>query len=276
MDEQRLNGHQGPDADVLRRLRLKELLRDLVRERGRMEAAALMGVNYKTLVRAEESGRLTGRMMHALERLQLSGDAPTEAAQRERVAELERRVGLLEAGLEALAEELREAVRDRTRKRDESPRLAPERSGKPRATGPAPQARGPAPAISGLQPRRLVALRRPFPDVVTVEPAGDDAEVYGDAWPLVEEWRRLRAGHPDGGGGVRWLETEERILVLELAMLEEHGLTLPPEPQPLRGFARKGQTGWRRTALYDTQRALVWAKLRRWVRRVLTLGLWWR
>ena len=49
--------------------------------------------------------------------------------------------------------------------------------------------------------------------------------------------------------------TEERILKLELAMFEEHGLTLPPEKQPLRGFARNGQTNWRRAALYDTQRA---------------------
>ena len=76
--------------------------------------------------------------------------------------------------------------------------------------------------------------------------------------------------------GVRWLEIEARILTLELALLEEHGLTLPPETQPLRGFARRGQTRWRRAALYDTQRALARAKLRRWVRRVLTLGMWWR
>ncbi len=283
MDEQRLNGHEELDAEVLRRLRLNELLRDLVRERGRMEAAALMGVNYKTLVRAEESGRLTGRMMHALERLQLSGDAPTEAAQRERVGELERRVGLLEASLAALADELRagpgeprEAVRGKTRKREESPRRAPERSREPQAALPTPAPAGPAPAVSGLQPRKPGALRRPFPDVVTEQPADDDAEVYGEAWPLVDEWRLLRAGHPHDGKGVRWLETDERILTLELSMLEEHGLTLPPETQPLRGFARKGQTRWRKTALYDTQRALAWARLRRWVRRVLTLGLWWR
>ena len=30
--------------------------------------------------------------------------------------------------------------------------------------------------------------------------------------------------------------------MLVLAMLEEHGLTLPPERQPLRGFGRRGQT----------------------------------
>ena len=102
------------------------------------------------------------------------------------------------------------------------------------------------------------------------------AEVYGEAWPLVEEWRWLQADHLDHGGGVRWLETEARILVLELTLLEEHGLTLPPETQPLRGFARKGQTGWRHSALHDTQRGLAWARRRRWVRRVLTFGLWWR
>ena len=48
-------------------------------------------------------------------------------------------------------------------------------------------------------------------------------------------------------------------------------MALPPETYPLRGFARDGQTGWRRTALYDTRRARA-----RWelLRRVLTLWLW--
>ena len=37
---------------------------------------------------------------------------------------------------------------------------------------------------------RGFALRRLDPEVVT-EVAADDPEVYGDAWPLVEEWRSL-------------------------------------------------------------------------------------
>ena len=111
---------------------------------------------------------------------------------------------------------------------------------------------------------------------MTEEPADDDAEVYGTAWPLVEEWRRLRADHPHRGRSLSWLVTEERLLMLELAMLEEHGLTLPPEKQPLRGFGRKGQTSWRRKALYDTRVALRKRELLRWVRRVCTLGLWWK
>ena len=282
MEEQHLDDNNGLDAAMRRELRLSALLRDLVDERGRLEAAAVLGVNYKTLARAVKPGRLTSHMSDALARLELSREERTEAAEPERATELEQRVAQLEAGIESLTgelrdglaelrvglNELREAVRDGARSAGAArPLVAAPAGERTVADG--------RPALPGLPPRRPPALRRAFPDVVTVAPADDDAAVYGDAWPLVEEWRRLRAGHPTEGRGVRWLETEERILVLALAMLEEHGLTLPPETQPLRGFARKGQTRWRKTALYDTQRALVWAKLRRWVRRILTLGLSW-
>ena len=133
---------------------------------------------------------------------------------------------------------------------------------------------GAAPPVAGLKPRKPFAERRLDPEVVTVEPAADDAEVYGAAWPLVEEWRRLRDGHPYRGNTLSWLTTQERLLLLELAMLEEHGLTLPPETQALRGFGRRGQTSWRWKALDDTRAALRRRKLLRWVRRVLTLWLW--
>ena len=51
-------------------------------------------------------------------------------------------------------------------------------------------------------------------------------------------------------------------------------MTLPPETYPLKGFDRNGQLNWRRTALYDTRRARAKRELLRWVRRILTLGLW--
>ena len=63
------------------------------------------------------------------------------------------------------------------------------------------------------------------------------------------EWRELKDTHPDGGKGLAWLEGEERLLVIEVALLTEFGLTLPPETEPLRGFGRAGQINWRRTAL---------------------------
>ena len=71
-------------------------------------------------------------------------------------------------------------------------------------------------------------VRRQHPSLVTREAAGDDAQVYGEAWPLVDEWRALWQVHERPGKGLAWLKREVRILELEVAMLEEHELTLPP------------------------------------------------
>ena len=80
------------------------------------------------------------------------------------------------------------------------------------ATSPAPGAGSPS--------------RRRDPELVTKDPADDDEEVYGDDWPLVDEWRRLWDEHPARGKGLEWVSTRQRILALEVAMLEDHGLTL--------------------------------------------------
>ena len=98
--------------------------------------------------------------------------------------------------------------------------------------------------------------------------------MFGDAWPLIVEWRGLKDTHPNRGSSLSWLVTEERFLSVELALLQEHGMTLPPETYPLKGFDRNGQLTWRQTALYDTRRARAKRELLRWVRKVLTLGLW--
>ena len=126
----------------------------------------------------------------------------------------------------------------------------------------------------GRKPPSKPSMRREHPDLATREPAPDDEEIFGEAWPLIVEWRELKDAHPNDGKGLAWLAARERLLVVELALLEEHGMTLPPEKQPLRGLDRSGQVNWRRTALYDTRRALKQQELRRWARRVLTLGLW--
>ena len=266
------DGSDGPDVEKLRRLRLSGFLRDLVRQEGKMEAAELLGVNHKTLTRAEESGEITRRMGDALELLLRKADDAE-------VARLGERMTTLEAGMEALAKELRDGL-DGLR--------AAVAGGEPEAVGrDQPQAqdgeRGggaalvsdrPAPPVAGLRPKKPFTERRLDPEVVAEEAADDDPEVYGEAWPLVDEWRERRAGHPHQGRSLSWLTTEERLLTLELAMLEEHGLTLPPETQPLRGFGRKGQTSWRWKALADTRVALRKRKLLRWVRRILALGLW--
>ncbi len=281
------DGNAGSDVEKLRRLRLSGFLRELVRVEGKMEAAELLGVNYKTLARAEKSGEITGRMGDALERLLGTGDDPE-------VVRLRERVGALEEGVDALAkemwdglEEVRAAVAGVKAGDREDGQMQTQDGANGRVDGQA-QAQagvedereagrsetGTAPTVARLRPRKPFAARRLDPEIVTEEPADDDTEVYGAAWPLVEEWRRLRVDHPRQGRSLSWLVTEKRLLTLELAMLDDHGLTLPPEKQPLRGFGRKGQTNWRRKALYDTRLALRKRELLRWVRRVCTLGLW--
>ena len=243
-EESRSGGNGGRDVAKLRRLHLKALLRELVDEEGRMEAAEMLGVAYRTLVRAEETGQITGRMRDALHRLLGSRHGPDVARLKERVSALEGRVN-------EMAVRLREAVAGETQVEA-------------------------SPTVVGLQSSRRAVPRRTDPELVTEEPAADDAGVYGEAWPLVEEWRRLRQNHPNRGHTLSWLTTEQRLLTLELAMMEQCGLTLPPETQPLRGFGRRGQIAWRWEALRDTRKAMARRKMLRRLRRILTLGLWWR
>lgn len=241
--------------------RLMRLLEDLVRERGRMEAAALLGVNYKTLARAIEAGKLTPRLCDALERFLASGEGA--AARREGMEELAQRMEKLEGEVKEMRAGL-DAVRAV---------VAGGGAAQAEAGGETQGAAEAGDARAKTGTKRKV-YRELDPLVVTVEPAEDDAEVYGAAWPLIEEWRRLQQEHPTEGRTLSWLMREERILQLELALLEEHGLTLPPETYPLTGFWRREQLDWRKEALYETRRARARRELLRWVRRVLTLGRW--
>ena len=258
----------GMDRERMRLHRLRGFLRELVREEGRMEAAELLGVAYRTLVKAEESGEITGRMGDALERLASAGDDPEVTRLKESVGKVEERTAAVEAAVEALAQQLRDGLDElragvggNAESKDHGEKKADDAAAKEAGRSEA----GAAPPVAGLRPKKPFRERRKEPEVVTVEPADDDREVYGNAWPLIKEWRNLRAGHPNEGKSLSWLRTHERLLVLELAMLEEHGLTLPPEKQALRGFGRRGQTTWRWTALADTRRSLARRELLRWV-----------
>ena len=126
----------------------------------------------------------------------------------------------------------------------------------------------------GRPPQRKTRLRREFPELATLEPAEDDADVFGDAWALIQEWRELKETHTSRGRGLEWLRQQQRLLEMELALLEEHRLTLPPETYPLRGLDRGAQVNWRHKALVDTQRARKKREILLWLRRVLSLGMW--
>ena len=223
-----------------------------------------MGVNYKTVVRAEESGRITGRMGDALERLLGSVDDLDQSR-------LRKRMGALEKNFETLAEEMRRSFADIKTAVEVHAHIKTQSQEQDREEVSRPEM-AITPSVRGLSPSKSTWPRDP--EVVTEEPSPGDDELYGAAWPLVEEWRRLRSVHPPEGRSLSWLEREHRLRTLELSMMEKHELTLPPEEEPLRGFARRDQTSWRWEALGDARKVIAKKKLLRWVRRILTLGLW--
>ena len=107
-----------------------------------------------------------------------------------------------------------------------------------------------------------------------MEPQPGDENVFGDAWPLVDEWRRLRKSHPTEGRGVSWLTDEERLRELEIALVGEHGLTMPPDTDPWDSLSRRTQVRWRTQTLERVHRERVLAEWRWRIRRILTLGMW--
>ena len=311
MDESRSEGTQAgdgsggdvPAVDVgrMREVRLLGFLRELERQLGPMATARLLDVDYKTLKRSLDGGRVTRHVAEALDGLTGDGDDDGKAGR------LPQSTGQLTGELpegppgparpgdaRPVADVVSPDRDDRPtvplgdgndRRNGESPATPREEPGDASTPTAPPVEHRPVappvmanPAVAGLTGDRTARPRRANPELVAPEAAPDDPEVYGDAWPLVAEWRRLWDDHPRQGRSLSWLTTRERILELELALLEEHGLTLPPETEPLRGFARRGQTRWREAALARVRRARRRARRRRWLLhwllRKLTLGRW--
>ena len=103
-------GRRAPAKSERRRM-LVEFLWKLVEVEGRTRAAEMVGVNYRTLVKAEESGELTGRMNDALERMLLTAGGPAEPHQDGQGGQAER-LDRLEAEMSALAKDLRDGLKE--------------------------------------------------------------------------------------------------------------------------------------------------------------------
>lgn len=246
-------------------MRLMVLLKELVRDKGIREAAEALGVDHRTLLVSLKSGKLSRRMRVTLEKTLLEGGGSPAVEQRERNDELEKRVDSLEKGVEALSKGLAAVHGDVKAHRGEHDQMHRRLARLESNRGDQEENGSESSANSGPP------FRREYPELVTLEPADDDEEVFGEAWPLITQWRELKASHPSEGKSLSWLTNQEKALTLELKLLEEHGMTLPPEKESLWGFARKGQINWRRTALCDTRRARARGEL---LRRILTVGLW--
>ena len=248
-------------------VQLWDLLTGLVRDRGRVGTARALGVNFRTLAASVDSGRLSPRMRRALgEMVKAGGGAPGRAD--ERVGVLERRVvsveeeaGALRETVEAQAKHLGE-LEGRLTKLEESRVEA----------GTTDSVVGDRESAEWTPPKRAYGL--PDSGVVTLEAQTDEKHAFGPAAEMVSEWRLLRAGAATGTK-VERARAEERRWELEVAMIGEFGLTLPPETEPLNESRRDDHLGWRREALQQVHRERVKAERLRILRRVLTLGLWW-
>ena len=261
-------------------LRLMALLHELVREKGNRGAASALGLDPRTVASCVKAGRLSWRVREALERGLQSGAGSAAARQRERNDALEGRIeemeGKLRSGIEdvradvagkveALREEQAKAMRHVERRlvRLEAGRSAQDGMERTSPTGAEPE-----------PSKRRYVRPRTYPQLVTQEAEPDEDLVYGDATTAIVEWRKVRAEFLKTGTTLDRTEVQEPMLELEIAIVGEHELTLPPASFPWDEFDRRDQL-WERTqdlkrVRAERERAL----LRRWLRRVLTVGLW--
>ena len=117
---------------------------------------------------------------------------------------------------------------------------------------------------------------RIHPQLVTVEPAPDDAANYREALPLVAEWRRTLRDLEDPPHTLAWLRLQERLLVVEIELLDDHLLTLPPAELPWDEVRRHDELRLRRRELADMRRQRAWTQVLHMLARIATIGLWGR
>ncbi len=284
-----------------------ELLRwagDIARTRGRVQAARDVGLNYRTLAKAlddrrlsrlarealleahraesianaraeEKAGKELGRRLEATE-TQLADAFDTLGQERERADALERRLELLEERQAGEPDTEGAAPRPKGQASEpstEMPAEEPEvgRRGAGLIGGQEPEAE--VSAIPGSTGDHRTRRRR---GVVTLQPLDGEQGALGDAAALVDEWRYLRSEDAQRGSAVNRARAEERRWELELELIGKHGLALPPETEPLHPSRRDDHLRWRRAALRRARGQRVRAERLRLVRRVLTLGIWWR
>ena len=247
---------ESKDVENIHHMRLMALLQELVREKGYKGAARVLEIDPQTVTDSAKTGRLTRRVRDSLERALQEGVGSAAERQRKRNEELEERVDGLAGAIKGVAGEV-ETLGKEVRRRLSAieGEVAALRRDDLQGTGAGHAGAGPSlqgsreaeagATRAGRKPPSKPSMRREYPDLATREPAPDDEEIFGEAWPLIVEWRGLKDAHPNEGRGLEWLTAQERLLEVELALLEEHGMTLPPEKQPLRGLDRSGQTSWR-------------------------------
>ena len=264
-------------------VRLMALLQELVRERDLKGAAEELGVDARTLATSMRRGRLSEHTRVALDRRLLADSVAAVERLAERVQALAQRVDGLEervAASEASPDVLEQANKAIA---GAVALLRREHAGAVRGLGrrlarvEAALRDGSGTATPGAEGdlQRRPAYRRAHPRVVTAEPEFGEEDVYGEAAPAVIEWRRARDAWTSARDGLAGAVAEERMRELEVELIGGHGLTLPPNVDPWDGLTMQNRLWGRQMELERVRRERARAQRRRWLRRLLTLGLWW-
>ena len=261
-------------------LRLMSLLHELVRTKGNRGAASALGIDPRTVASCMKTGRLSWRVREALEQGLQSGAGSAAARQRKRNDALEGRIEGWEGKLRSSLEDVRTSVAGEVKVlREEHAksmryverrlvRLEAGRSAQDGMERTSPTGAEPEPT------KRRYVRPRTYPQLVTPEAEPDEDLVYGDATPVIVEWRSVRAEFLKTRTTLDRTEVQEPMLEMEIALVGEHELTLPPASFPWDEFDRRDKV-WERTQDLKRVRAeRNRALLRRWLRRVLTVGLW--
>ena len=277
---------KGDSMEEMSDQRLMALLRELVKQRGVRGAATTLNIDPRTVAASMEGGSLSWRVREAMER-GLGSEVGTGASQREGNDSREQRTEGMERRMEALEKEVRSAQEAHTaeawtevdRRLDGFAQALREMNGRltrlEQAREKEPEDVEPRAVDSGREARRVYHSSYFGFGVISKEPHPGEDLSYGSGMPLVEEWRRLMKERAVGTK-LTQVKTRQRIMELEIAMLGEYKLTLPPGSSPLDDFTRGAELDWRERALVNIQRERARRALVRWVRRVFTLGLWWK
>ena len=245
------------------------LLQDLVEREGRDAAAVRLGLSERTIRRTLADRHLSRKITQALlyERDRRRAEQPEQPGGSEEqqppgtwegttggtVEQLERRV----AELEREFKEWTEFTDADLGKAEEGIRALEQRLGVRRGSAGEDGAGSPP---------------RAHPKLVTVDPMSDDGEVFGEALPVVAEWRRALRALENPPHTLAWLGATERLLRLEVQLIDDRGLTLPPADGPWDDVRRDNELQLREHQLRELRRQRLWTEPLHWAGRIVTLG----
>ncbi len=275
---------QSPDVE--RDGRLVGVLQDLIARDGRDAVAIQLEVSERTLRRALSTGQLSARLATKLEPLaDGANDVQLDLLKRQ-VSALESRIAELEREAKGPAvveddeglEEQVVSLEDRLQDVEQQLALVTEGLAELRESRQAAGAPTPVPAAASPQAKpETYVPRRIYPERVELEPRPDDEQVYGPkVFALITEWREQHAEFKAHWPKIPGYLAEIAMVELEVELIGEHELTFSSDEPPWPNWRRRQELQDRAERLEVARTKLRKKRIRRFLLRLLTLGLWGR